>query len=338
MLVVQQVEAWIPIRTTRFDDAEFAEAVDRQIGVFLENLPAILPLLSKEVRDVVVSGETPPRALMAYLSRNSSLVSGPLFKVVKVAAAVSWQELRGDPDPNDESAMAFRKAISGHYLGDSLNLALQLSELSNPGCIWVSEGAITVDGQIVATVDEKHFLSEFHPREKSTAAWPEIIELPINSVVAWAVACGLIDSPLATTRIQRALASFTHVVGLARRRDGETLFRAMQGLEAFYCDGVGDLRRQLAEKSHLWLGPHDEKANVVGQLYDLRSQYVHGAAKLQYWHDIRDPWQADSKMMTKFSGGVDFAVRILVATLQKCIAENAREVTWSFAHVIGRVP
>jgi hypothetical protein len=334
--VVHQVDAWLPIRTTCFDDVVFAEIVDRHIAEFLQSLSTVLPLLFKEVSDVSVSADSPASSLMAYLSRNSSLVNGSLFRVIKIAARVEFQDQPIDPEPSEESSEAYRLSIAGYYLSEALNLALQLSELSNPGCIWAAAGAVTVENQIVATVDEKLFLSTLHPRVASTNSWPQVLELPLKSVVDWSIACGLLRSPLATTRIQRTLASFTHVVGLARSRDGETLFRAMQGLEAFYCDGVGDLRRQLSEKSRIWLGPNIEKANVVGQLYDLRSQYVHGAAKLQYWHDIHDPWEADPKTMTKFSEGIDFAVRILVATLQKCIQENAQDVSWSFTHAIER--
>lgn len=320
------------------DDDTCARKVDGEIFIFLSELPPSLQSIYAEIGVPTVSWEQPPSDVLAHLARNSSLITSSLFRFVRVSAQVTFPKFRSeDPDLTPSMQAAFEDADAGYYLARALELSLQLSELSNPGCIWCADGVATVDGQIVAEIEKKHFFGQFHPGFSTNRSWPSVTEIPLSVVVHWALATGLLRSPLAVTRLQRILATYTHVVGLSFRHDGEILFRAMQGLEAFYCDGVGDLRRQLAEKINLWLGPSGDKTNVVGQLYDLRSQYIHGSAKLQYWHDIGDPWTEDPKMMDRFSEGVEFAVRLLVATIQKCIIASASDVTWSFTHAVTHI-
>jgi len=150
-------------------------------------------------------------------------------------------------------------------------------------------------------------------------------------VIEWLSGTSFFRKSLAVTRIERTVAAFTQMVRIGPYKEGELLFRAMQSLEAFYCDGTGDLRKQLAEKSSLWLGPWIEKRNIVGHLYDMRSKFVHGSAKLQYWTDSSDPWEEDEKHMRSFSISVVQAARLVVATLQKCITDEAHTIEWSYS-------
>ncbi|WP_254459740.1 hypothetical protein [Xanthomonas sacchari] len=116
------------------------------------------------------------------------------------------------------------------------------------------------------------------------------------------------------------------MVHLGPYKEGEIQFRAMQSLEAFYCDGIGDLRKQLAEKSALWVGCWEEPKNIVGHLYDMRSKFVHGGAKLPHWKDILDPWEEDEKHMCSFERAVILATRSVVATLQPYITDKVYNI------------
>ncbi len=336
--VTQTVDAWLPVRTTVFDAEDCARIVDTGIKAFLIELPQALPILFNEIADVTISVEEPPATIASYFIRLSSIVTLPLFRYVRVTAKVTFEPSPivsvNEPDPSLKELAAL--AEPAYYLGRALDLALDLSELSSPGCVWTAKGVVVIDGNILESITEKVCISEFNPRDESTNAWPPVGSLSLTSTVRWARSIGMLNAPLATSRLQRALAAYTRVVGLGMKTDGEVLFHAMQGLEAFYCDGIGDLRRQLAEKSKLWLGPTNATVNVVGQLYDLRSQYVHGAAKLQYRHVVADPWEHDEKAMTRLSSGSGFAARLLVASLQKCITECVTDLEWSFSFTTSR--
>jgi hypothetical protein len=158
---------------------------------------------------------------------------------------------------------------------------------------------------------------------------PPLSDIEISEVFRWLGKVGF-QSGLPTTRIQRALAAYTHVIGLPADRQGEVLFRAMQGLEAFYCDGNGDLRRQLGEKAATWLGPWQTKKNIVGHLYDSRSKFVHGAGHLDYWNRQEDLGEENDDKLAEFSAVVTFSVRLLIATLQKCVQSGVTNYRWRY--------
>lgn len=324
------VTAWLPIRSTIFDDDVHSEAVDSCIQSFLIALPEVLPTLAPEVSAISISDEPPEEGVMVYLSRNSSLVTSPLFDIYGITATVSFIDTRNNPESGSD--MSYLDAIAAHYLEKALSLALQLSELAYPGTIYTSEGLVSDGNVALMEIEKKHFLSCCRPCELTQNDWPGIKFVDFNLVAVWAKSIGFSESSFATTRVQRTLAAFTHVLGLGWRHDGETLFRSMQGLESFYCDGIGDLRRQLSHKCQMWLGANPEKLNIVGHLYDLRSKFIHGAAKMQYWHDVSDPWEEDNKTMEHFSDGVELASKILLSTLQRCILESVKDVNWSYEY------
>lgn len=325
----QFVTAWIPIRSTVFDRNELnVDIVTDCIGAFVNSLPAVLPLLVPEVSEVNVTNESPSPALLGWLSRNSSLIDSKLFDFYVISAKVSFVDNRNKLNQGDDAS--FLSAIAGYYLEKAISLSLHLSELAYPGSIMTGEGVVADEGRMLANIDGKYFLSCARQYDADSNSWPEIKILDLTEVALWATSIGFAKSSFATTRLQRTLAAFTHVIGLGRGNDGEILFRSMQGLEAFYCDGVGDLRRQLAHKSQVWLGPSDDKLNVVGKLYDVRSKFIHGSAKMQYWHDLSDPWEEDRKTMEQFSDGVEFATRLLLTTLQKCVLGPVTDVNWTY--------
>jgi hypothetical protein len=105
----------------------------------------------------------------------------------------------------------------------------------------------------------------------------------------------------------------------------------MQGLEAFYCHGNGDLRRQLSEKTRMWLGDWSDSKNIVGQLYDMRSRFVHGSGLIEYANHNLDGWAENHQGIKKQTYGTTLAVRMLIATLQKCVALNTSNIDWSYA-------
>ena len=106
----------------------------------------------------------------------------------------------------------------------------------------------------------------------------------------------------------------------------------MQGLEAFYVEGIGDLRRQLSSKIQLWLGAWHGNRNLVGHLYDLRSGFVHGSSRLTFWGRDGAAWDEDERHMQQLEEHVALAVRLLVATLPQCVANTITNIAWSYAY------
>ncbi len=295
----------------------------------MNSLSTALPLLVPEVSGVQVTIASPPPSVMSWLCRNSSLVKSKLFDIYAVSATISFVDDRNEVKPGDDTR--FLSAFAAEYIEKAISLCLHLGELAYPGSIMTAEGVVTDELGILVSIERKYFLSCARPYDSNLAAWPVIRLLKLSDVVVWATSIGFGASSFATTRLQRTLAAFTHVIGLGWGNDGETLFRAMQGLEAFYCDGIGDLRRQLAHKSEVWLGPTHDKQNIVGKLYDHRSKFIHGSAKMQYWQDLSNPWLEDSTTKEQFSDAVEFATRLLIASLQQCVIQRAADVNWTYS-------
>ncbi|MEM9281824.1 MAG: hypothetical protein AAGA96_08360 [Verrucomicrobiota bacterium] len=147
----------------------------------------------------------------------------------------------------------------------------------------------------------------------------------ISQVAHWEDRVGLLRSGSGETRIQKALASLSQIASYGLFPKAAQLFYAMQGLEAFYCEGVGDLRNQLARKIRILLGDWPGKNNRIAKLYDFRSKYVHGSYCLEFSYFKGDPAPDYYSTLDE----VEFAVALLLASLQECIRKDATEIQYS---------
>jgi hypothetical protein len=331
-MYVRSVAAWFPIRSSILDEPERASYEDDSIARWIAELPEALEELSPHLSKVSASFMTAPDNILEKLARRSPLISLRLFRMVVISAEVAFDET-ADQHPNERRPpdQVFLDANASFYLVRHVAIAALLSELACPGCLTIDEGVSVIDGQMFESVPSKSSFPVARAKADLTNSWPPLSNCDLRVVAKWVSDIGAFSPPLATSRIQRAFAALTQIVVLSLSREGEVLFRAMQGLEAFYCDGIGDLRKQLSDKTQLWLGSKSDPSNLVGHLYDLRSKYVHGSAKMPYAYDIADPWEHDPKTMNHFSSSVEFAVRLLIATLQRCIADSVSEVSWSYS-------
>lgn len=110
----------------------------------------------------------------------------------------------------------------------------------------------------------------------------------------------------------------------------------MQGLEAFYCRGVGDLRRQSSEKSKLFLGDWPTKKNIVGALYDVRSRFVHGNYPILRANCDYELPEELRKHEDEVSDAAGFAVRLLIASLHRCVKENITTAEFEWKLKVNR--
>ena len=324
------ITAWIPIRTPILDRNVLYEPYARARDALLQCIPEAFNQLDKELSLTSADVSSPPEETLLKIAKHALFPPPPLTEFIKIEcqssidieALESINEGRKFEDDLLESIAAIRMA-------DAFQNLLLFSELFSPGEISTANGLILTSTQ-EHRIKEKAGFPELGRDLTSSGAWPTLSEIPPMKILEWVARTAFHTNALAITRIERALASYTHAVSLTRSRDGEVLFRAMQGLEAFYCDGTGDLRKQLSEKSALWLGPWADGKNIVGHLYDLRSKFIHGAGKIEFFGPNNDSWSEDEKYVEVFSEGVDFALRLLIATLQKCATENITDIQWSY--------
>lgn len=164
----------------------------------------------------------------------------------------------------------------------------------------------------------------------SGSTWPCIQPMSLEKVSSWEKGIGLFDTGIAKTPVQRALASFTNAVGRERSTSEELLFWVMQGIESFYCRGTGDLRKQLADKTKIFLGPWSDQKNIVGKMYDMRSKFVHGSFNLERWNNVHDTPEHDHNDQTELYEASRLATKILIASLHRCVNEGIHSTEFDY--------
>jgi hypothetical protein len=327
---IASVTAWIPFRTPLHDRETrypiYAAARDNVLSA----LPGAIPLVSIRISEVALGFGTPPDEVLTWMRSKSVFIGACEHIEIHGRIAIDVSELVRINDGKEFDEPMLR-ALAAMEFGEALETVLLFSELSEPGLIDTEEGVVlTEEGESHHIRKKTAHWDVGVPKERDPV-WPPLRRLDLLDVLRWLRRTSFFESGLAKTRVERALAAYTHVVGLTTHRGGEVLFRAMQGLEAFYCDGIGDLRKQLSDKSAMWLGAWPEKLNVVGRLYDHRSKFIHGASKLEYWATHADAWEEDERHMEEYWFAVNFAVRLLLGTLQKCIADGILDAQWTYA-------
>ena len=237
--------------------------------------------------------------------------------------------------PEESNVEGMLRGVAACYLASTLEDALLLAQLSFPTRIHSASGRTYLGRHPMNEVSRVSGISHESIWDPAMT-WPEVRTIPLEKVCEWEVKLGLFQQGIARTPVQRALASFSHLVATKSLYGGESLFWSMQGLESFYCRGNGDLRRQLSEKSRLFLGQWvGLKKNIVGSLYDFRSKFVHGDFNLERWNNDLEPEKEDLKGQEASQSAMLLATRMLLSTLQRCAEECITNVEFEYSLKIG---
>ena len=320
------------MRSTRLDSGARLAYEEEAIAHWIEKLGEALTLISPNLSEVSVCVSEAPAQVLASLAKGSPLISLNLYFTIRVRARVTFDETRASHPTNaGPIEEIFWPSFLSFYLGNAFQIACLAAHISRPGALSLDHARTFIEDQCIESIDGTFRLEVSDTEEDLGNMWPSLKPIDLVKVVHWFKAISAFSPPIATTRFQRALAAFTYLVGHGRLHTyGEVLFRAMQGLESFYCDGIGDLRKQMSEKTQLWLGLSSSPSNLVGKLYDLRSKYVHGSAPMPYAVCFEDPDEHSPKAMREFYDGVILATRLLVATLQRCVSDEVTDIQWGY--------
>lgn len=318
-----EVTAWVPISKIRFN-LSVPDDLYECLEAFSAGLPFALTRLLPSVAEAESHITQPPSKVARdlFLLNPNWLLKPDFYEFIKVQCSLHYDKESIQAQNPDHSISDYNiLGMAASQLSLALEDALVLAQLAYPvrissgtGRTWVGRHPLNTVASISGFPCDAIYSSELR--------WPAIEVVPIEEVCDWESRLGLFQQGVARTPVQRALASFTHAVALSTVSSGELLFWTMQGLEAFYCRGNGDLRRQLSEKSKLLLGPWKDTKNIVGRLYDFRSKFVHGDFNIERWNSDLETEPCDRKTLEAFDSAMGLAVRMLLATLQKCAREK----------------
>lgn len=326
------VDMYLPLRLPfrGLLSKEGMKRVEAQREIFLNELPYIIADGWHRASDISTPQfiET-PEEISAIFSQLSPIGSVSQLDVAHLSASVELEIEELQQANQNRLTPDLFPAIAAISVAEMVEKALALSEISYPGSVCTMDGVCFSAGSWQRIESKSWFCALAEP-DSLSPSWPSLEPMSLVTVYNWAKKIGFGREAVATSRISRMIAAYTHVIGLGQNNEGEVLFRAMQGLEAFFCDGVGDLRKQLADKLELWIGPIQDKSHSIGKLYEVRSKFVHGSSYIDYYRHGMDIPEQEAKSSRESEFASTYAVRLLVATLQNCIKRDVESILWKF--------
>jgi hypothetical protein len=169
------------------------------------------------------------------------------------------------------------ESVASEEFANTLSRLLLCACLAKPGAVYTDEAAVWANQVAHGTVPAFYGSLEAAVRTARELKWPTLDTVAIPDIWAWAAQLPGFADGMPQGRIGRAIAGLSHLV-VTETSAG--LVWALIGLEALYCRGVGNLKRQLMEKSEVLLGPRREFKRRFDKMYDFRSRLVHGDVNL----------------------------------------------------------
>ena len=330
------VQIWVPIRRFLY----VFENLPPDFDSCLEDLVNYLPEAILRTEDGVVSAsaclaEPSQQVLMKFIGGQDGWLESTLlgFLRIDVVRRVDVCAVRKENIERGGIEEELILPLVAHVLSPVVVDVLTLAQIAYPARISSLEGSVWLDDQYITSVPGvSSFSNEMLVNE--SGGWPELMVLNLEKVVSWEIRLGLFAQDKAVTPIQRSLASYTHALSQGVSKGGETLFWLMQGLESFYCRGNAELRRQLGEKSRIFLGDWQDKKNIVGKLYDFRSKFVHGSFHLARWNSRGGEWDVGACDESELYESLLMAARMLTASLQKSVMGGYTQVEFESSYAL----
>jgi hypothetical protein len=154
--------------------------------------------------------------------------------------------------------------------------------------------------------------------------WPTVDVIPFDSVWTWLRAQAAFATGVTNSAIARAVAAFSHL--LEAEGPAVQLFWALVGLEALFTEGEAGLLAQMRSRAPLIVGSAPRAHKLMGEMYQVRSKFVHGKLDFMSAHKVFEIADADSPISKELSDAVNTAVGILLASIQQLVRKNCFEL------------
>jgi hypothetical protein len=250
---------------------------------------------------------------------------------IKIEGSVKPSQVEvPDRIPKRDAARA-RIDAAEMFFNDSCELALATLVLATciarPGRFETSNGA--TDARLRDTVSGT--ASHVDPKCRELAEqykWPPIADLPIGPVFDWLTSISGATEGFGRGPVGRALAAMTHVISPGDA--SAEMVWPLVGLEALYGRTTDGLQRQILEKSEIFLGPRTEFQKQFKNIYETRSQFIHGKMDLPFAYCPYDAAEEFERFENASYDTTMLAFAILIASLQKLSVEQRNELEFSY--------
>ncbi|MEL7571296.1 MAG: hypothetical protein AAGU14_12145, partial [Eubacteriaceae bacterium] len=153
--------------------------------------------------------------------------------------------------------------------------------------------------------------------------WPNIQALTISKVWEWINTKTNFLSGFSNCSIERALNAFTY---LFNTNNYEDLLYCLMGIEAILNSGDYSITKQIKEKCELLFGKNF-KTKSIGNMYDIRSRFIHGQLDFPSKFTIYDLNLGYTKFLVdKYDVCRTTAVSILLSLIQHFIKNDSNKL------------
>jgi hypothetical protein len=153
--------------------------------------------------------------------------------------------------------------------------------------------------------------------------WPPLIECNLDKTIDWFREYESALDVMSENRIGRAINAFSYIIHEHGGSDDPAIiFWALLGIEAIYAEGTMSIQAQVNLKSQTFLGERIDFKKKFNEMYDFRSRYIHGDLNFPNKNFLFETNEDFSKHFEKFCENRDFAICILLGSLQKLIKEE----------------
>lgn len=140
--------------------------------------------------------------------------------------------------------------------------------------------------------------------------WPKLQNIPFLTTWNWLYNKTNFIRGDALLRIDRALNALSYIYNTHAYDD---IFYLLIGIEALYNKGKGKVINQIEEKISRVLGCCLNSKNIIRNMYDVRSNFVHGRFPIHKKNCDNDAFMKDNE---KYYKSVDTALSILICSFQ----------------------
>lgn len=187
--------------------------------------------------------------------------------------------------------------------------------------VWVNDEVETTTGP-----DRLTFHAGLVDHGRQFGGWPQLANIPFVDVLNWLKAIDGFAIGIPAGPSGRAVSALTHVL----MDSGLKLVWAVLGLEAIYCRGGKDLAHQLRQKSSALLGEPKEYKKRIQEMYEHRSELVHGSLNVPMAYEWLEALEPFEKIQEREIQSTQFATTLLVSTIQQLILRGGHSIESDF--------